>query len=254
VTAHAPSPHPSRKADRTVVLRFAFGHVDWRGLVVRRRPTSAEIARAWRSVLAQRRGLQWGVGDLYNLFADGFADVAEVSDVLDLAEISLATAQRYGHTCRRFVRCDDVASDLWPFRRRDLSFSHHSAVAGLIGKSEAATALAVSLLDRALADRTMSAEDLEDAVKAFRASGAGEAGAASAERAASEGSPAARLERLHGEASRVLDGLPSDYRQEREIVRSALGLLASAWESARNREAGGAPIQIPLAVSQEVDA
>lgn len=249
MTAHPPSPHPSRKADRTIVLRFAFGYVDWRGLVIRRAPKAPEIARAWRSILAMRRGLQWGVGDLYNLFADGFADVAEVSDVLDLADISLATAQRYGHTCRRFVRCDDPASDLWPFRRRDLSFSHHSAVAGLIGKSQEATATAVQLLDRAEADRTMSAEDLEDEVKAFRSSGAG-----AAEHAASEGSPAARLERLHGEVSRVLDGLPPDFREERELVRSALSLLASAWESARNREAGGAPIQIPLAVSQEVDA
>jgi hypothetical protein len=99
---------PKSLPDRSV-LSLPFGTIDAYGLVVRRKPTVKEIAGAWLLTLAHRRGLQWGVGDLYNLFIDGYSDDDEVANVLDLAEISLATAQRYGHTCRRFHRCDDPA-------------------------------------------------------------------------------------------------------------------------------------------------
>lgn len=231
---------------RPILFGFPFGHADALGLVVMRLPTAAEIAAAWRSLMAQRRGLQWAIGDLYNLLRDGAADHDDVADVLDLADISLSTAQRYGRVAAVFVR--DPSAEAWAFRRRDLSFSHHSAVAGLVKDGGEGQALAFDLLDKAELDRMTTAEDLEDAVRAFRSGGA-TAGAA----AAADGSPAAQLERLHAKGEKVLDKLPSDWKPERTLVHRALTFLASAWESARNREAGGLPADV-LPVAEEVTA
>lgn len=235
---------------------LGFAHVTPVGLhVYRPEPDWDQLVHAFEVLTMSHQADQWSLGDWWILASAVFGE--DASQIVSASRIPRKTLQNYAWVCRKFlalVPLDEfealrdlmplTADPLDPLRRRmPISFSHHSAVAGLVGESEEATALAVGLLDRALVDPETSVEDFEEAVRQFR----GPEEPAEEDEEGEDvsfkiGTVPARLERLHSSISNLRDELPKrGWRPERRLLSDAMTALETCLESVRNREAGGAP-------------
>ncbi|MCJ7831316.1 MAG: hypothetical protein MUP86_02170 [Dehalococcoidia bacterium] len=231
---------------------LGFAGVTATGLDIRdREPSWEDLEHAYLQLTVSEQASQWSLGDWW-ILADGVYGEKAPQLVVN-ARCSRKTLQNYAWVCRKFVRFPVALPSHgdWPLRRRlVLSFYHHSAVAGLVGESDQATALAVRLLDEAEADPERSVEDLEEAVRQFR--GEPEDKDEGEEVGFAVGPVPQRLDRLYTSISNLQDDLPDDWNAERVLLGDALTALDACRNSARNREIGGAPALVGQ--PQEVEA
>ena len=222
--------------------RLPFGTITSVGLRVNDpEPAWSDLEAAFVVVPRRLTGYQWALGDLW-IIAEGVYG-EDASQLLEARALDPSDLQSYAWVARKFFDAGDYADEShprWSLRRRPgVSWSHHRAVAGLVGESDEATALAVHLLDLAEADPEMTAADLALAVKDFR--GEDDEEEDDDEVAFSVGSAIERLGRLHAKADNLLGDLPPEWKAERSLLTEAVGKIADTLHSARNRQTGGEP-------------
>lgn len=221
----------ARKSDpQPVLFDLGFAGVTATGLDIRdREPSWEDLEHAYLQLTVSEQASQWSLGDWWILASGVYGEKAP--QLIHNSRCSRKTLQNFAWVCRKFIYFPvplPSHSD-WPLRRRlVISFYHHSAVAGLVGESDQATALAIRLLDEAEADPERSVEDLEEAVRRFRGD-------------SQEQLIPQRLDRLCTSVSNLQDDLPDDWNAERALLGDALTALDACRNSARNRDAGGQP-------------
>ena len=223
---------------------LGFAGVTATGLAIHNpEPSWEALEDAYLRLTVSEQASQWSLGDWW-ILADGVYGERAPQLIIN-ARISRKTLQNFAWVCRKFVyfAASDPKHPDWSLRRRlALSFYHHSAVAGLVGESDEATALAVRLLDEAEADPERSVEDLEEAVRQFR--GEPEDKDEGKDVGFAVGPIPKRLDRLYTAVSNLQDDLPDDWNAERTLLGNALTALDACRNSARNRDIGGQPALI----------
>jgi hypothetical protein len=243
----------SRKTDPLPTLfDLGFAGVTATGLAIHDpEPSWEALQEAYLRLTISEQASQWSLGDWWILAEGVYGERA--AQLIINARISRKTLQNFAWVCRKFIyfAVADPAHSDWPLRRRMvLSFYHHSAVAGLVGESDQATALAVRLLDEAEADLERSVEDLEEAVRQFRGQGQEEDDGEDV--GFRVGPIPARLDRLYTAVSNLQDDLPDDWNAERVLLGDAMTALDACRNSARNRDAGGQPALVGQPAEVEV--
>lgn len=239
------------------LIDLGFAEVTPVGLAVYRpEPEWRQMQHAFEVLTVSHQADQWSLGDWWILAFAVFGE--DASQLVSASRIPRKTLQNYAWVARKFLKVVgtveeyEALRDLMPLtadpdhplrRRMALSFSHHSAVAGLVGETEKGEALAVALLDRCETDPEMSVEDLEEAVRQFRGTPNEDEAEEPDEGEVSftVGTIPARLERTHGTVSRIREELPKSWRPERKLLSDAMASLETCNESIRNRDAGGKP-------------
>ena len=209
------------------IYKFPFGKMTDVGFV----PTShdaglAEIKTAWVTVVNLKKTSAWNEPDFY-VYAETVLG-EDASQLIDPRQTNPATLDRKIYVVKRF-----------PDRRRrrsKLSFSHHSAVAGLMNEGDDAVTFAWELLDEAVKQKLPSSWVEEQVRLRRKEEGGGDGG--KEEVSFELGTPLERLEKLAKTTDGVIKVLPSGWKVETNLLKQAKTLIDDAAASARNREAG----------------
>ena len=210
------------------IYNFPFGKVTDVGFV----PTSHdagmdEIKDGWGTLVNLKKTSAWNEPDFY-VYAEKVLG-EDAAQLIDPRQTNPATLDRKIYVVKRF-----------PDRRRrrsKLSFSHHSAVAGLMNEGDDALTFAWELLDEAVKQKLPSSWVEEQVRLRRKDEGKGKGG--KDEVAFDTGTPLERLENLAKKTDKVLKVLPSGWKVEKNLLLQAKTLIDDAAASARNREAGG---------------